>query len=672
MFIDNWCEITSDTWVLQTVTGFQMDLDTIPCQNFVPKPILFNSIENDKISSEIDSFVNKGIIEEVCTIEYGQFYSNVFIRPKKDGTVRVILNLKQFNEHVNKVHFKMETLKSAIANIQPGDYFASIDLKDAYFSVLVHPNYRKYLRFIWNGKHYQFRTLPQGLSCSPRAFTKLLKPVYASLRSMGHSIIPYIDDSLLKAQTIELCTENIHDTTRLMDKMGFTIHPNKSVLEPVQIIEFLGFILNSITMRVNVTPERIKLLNELCIEFLKRDKISIREFAMLIGKMVASEPGVQYAPLYYKDLEHEKDGFVKLHRGNYDAIISFSNKSAQLIRSWIPYSETAFKPIIREEPSVILYSDSSKTGWGGVNVTHDTSTNGLWSDDEKLDHINILELKAALLTIKSLASDLQNSHIRIFMDNTTGISYINKFGGKMFLLHQLAKEIWQWAKDRQLWISAAHIAGHDNCEADELSRNFNDDKEWMLNPIYFKSVRTVMGKIDIDLFASRINCQVPQYVSYMPDSQAVAIDAFTLTWNENSKMYYLFPPFSIISRCIQKIVMDKVDSAILVAPLWPTQVWFSELLKQICGQSYILPGHKTLVMPSDRTKVHPIQKLKLGVFLLSGKVSKVNSYQMRLSTSYYNRGDNQQLNNMGRISENGCHFVIGRKLISLEHLPQKY
>ncbi len=64
--------------------------------------------------------------------------------------------------------------------------------------------------------------------------------------------------------------------------------------------------------------------------------------------MVASEPGVQYAPLYYKDLEHEKDGFVKLHRGNYDAIIYFSNKSDQLIRSWIPYSETAFKPIIRE------------------------------------------------------------------------------------------------------------------------------------------------------------------------------------------------------------------------------------------------------------------------------------------------------------------------------------
>jgi hypothetical protein len=143
------------------------------------------------------------------------------MRPKKDGSVRIILNLKAFNDHVTKCHFKMETLKSAIANIQPRDYFASIDLKDAYFSVPIHVEHRKYLRFIWQNKHYHFITLPQGLACSPRVFTKLLKRVYAFLRKKGYSNKPYIDDSLLKAKTYHSCEQNVLETINIMDNLGF-------------------------------------------------------------------------------------------------------------------------------------------------------------------------------------------------------------------------------------------------------------------------------------------------------------------------------------------------------------------------------------------------------------------------------------------------------------------
>ena len=41
----------------------------------------------------------------------GEFISRIFIRPKKDNRVRVILNLKKFNVSVENFHFKMETLK---------------------------------------------------------------------------------------------------------------------------------------------------------------------------------------------------------------------------------------------------------------------------------------------------------------------------------------------------------------------------------------------------------------------------------------------------------------------------------------------------------------------------------------------------------------------------------
>jgi hypothetical protein len=458
----------------------------------------------------------------------------------------------------------------------------------------------------------------------------------------------------------------------MMDKLGFTVHPLKSVFKPVQVIVFLGFVLNSLSMLVTVTPERIHSIIELCEDLLKTNYIILRDFARLIGKMVACEPGMQYAPLFYKDLEHARDNLLKSFKGNYDAKIALSESSKQIIHDWTKYSTAAFKPIIREDPSITLFSDSSQTGWGGVNVTTDTNTQGFWSEQERNEHINVLELTAAKFTIKSLAVTERNSHIRIYMDNTVAISYINKFGGKMHTLHCIAKDIWLWAKERNIWISAAHVPGVDNTVADALSRCTNDDMEWMLNKQYFQSLQEIVGNIDIDLFASRLNHQVPQYVSFTPDSQAAAVDAFTLNWDMSNRTYYLFPPFSMISRCVQKIVQDQVETAVLIAPLWPTQIWFSEALHLICAQSYILPLRRVLSLPQDSTKIHPVKKLKLGAFILSGRISKIEAYQTQLSTSSSSHGNNLLLSNMGHISESGCCFVSNHKMISFNHLPLRF
>ena len=64
-------------------------------------------------------------------------YQTSFCRPKKDGSVRIILNLKKLNESMDYQHFKMETLNHALQLMTQGCYMASIDLKDAYYSIPV-------------------------------------------------------------------------------------------------------------------------------------------------------------------------------------------------------------------------------------------------------------------------------------------------------------------------------------------------------------------------------------------------------------------------------------------------------------------------------------------------------------------------------------------------------
>ena len=106
---------------------------------------------------------------------------------KKDGTHRMILNLKNRNQHANKIHFKRDTLNTIIKLVDKDCFMASIDLKDAYYSVPIAAPYRKYLRFSWRGSLYQFTCLPNGLSCGPGKFIKLLKPALSDdLHLKGH------------------------------------------------------------------------------------------------------------------------------------------------------------------------------------------------------------------------------------------------------------------------------------------------------------------------------------------------------------------------------------------------------------------------------------------------------------------------------------------------------
>lgn len=142
-------------------------------------------------------FINCGIVED-CSNSIGDkgFYSNIFPVIKGDGSARVILNLKELNEYITFAHLKMETIRDVLQLISLSCYFMTIVFKHAYFSVYVTPEHRKWLRFLWKNNHFQFTSLPQGLSSAPRLFTKLLKPALTYLRKLGMLVSCYIDDCI--------------------------------------------------------------------------------------------------------------------------------------------------------------------------------------------------------------------------------------------------------------------------------------------------------------------------------------------------------------------------------------------------------------------------------------------------------------------------------------------
>ena len=640
-----------------------MEVAKIPSQQIVPKPLRFNKFEQEKIDIEIEIFLRKGIVEFVEeTHEISdEFISNIFIRPKKDGRVRVILTLKQFNEEfMDKQHFKMETLKTAIESMRQDCFFGSVDLADAYYSIPIFKTHRKYFRFFHKGQKFQFTVLVMGLTSSPRIFTKILKPVFAHLRAHGHISTAYIDDSCLLGLTFKDCFNNIRDTVSIMDELGFTINVGKSVLQPCKCIEFLGFLLCSESMTVRLTEKRCQNILKLCNELRNKKRTTIRFFAKVIGKLVASEPGVEYAMLFVKPLEMIKERELKIHKGNFDSFMKVPLIVYTTLDWWIENLPYCFKKVSHGNPQLVLYSDSSNLGWGAYNKTMDIKTGGDWSIQEQTLHINVLELKACKLALFTFCKNEHNIHVQIFLDNSTSVSYINKLGGKKPELNDIARSIWLWCIDRNIHLTAAHVAGSLNVEADEMSRKKgNDDLEWSLDESVFNKLKNRHPNLEIDLFASRLNHKLPCYVSRFPEPDAWAVDAFSLIWSNNS--FYIFPPFSLIPRILQKLEEDRTTDVFLVAPIWTTQIWWPCLIRLICGQCYLLPRPQNILRLAHKQGIiYPLNRMKLAAFHISGDFSRVTGYQKRLRRSSLNRGDKVLKNSTTHILSHGLSSVEGK------------
>ena len=228
----------------------------------------------------------------------------------------------------------------------------------------------------------------------------------------------------------------------MFTKLGFHIHPEKSVFIPSQKLTFLGFVLDSIAMTVMLTEEKVQRILSICASLLKTQMPTIRQVAEVIGILVSNFPGAQYGPLHYRHLERDKY-LALVASGDYGGEMQLSPPALAELQCWRDNAQTLKRDIQHAHPRTSAQSDASTLGWGAVFGTQ--KTGGRWTPSEAEYHTNILELLAAFFAVKCFCSHMNNCHIQIQIDNTTALASINNMGGsKSKELYQLAVEIWEW------------------------------------------------------------------------------------------------------------------------------------------------------------------------------------------------------------------------------------
>ena len=636
---------------------------------------MFNGIKPTKvpksnqglIQKEIVSLLQKNVIENVPQSQmYEGFYSTLFLVPKKNGEMRPVVNLKPLNRYLRKQHFKMETMTKVLNLVEIGDWAVTLDLKDAYHHIMIHKSHRKFLRFYFQGVAYQFRALCFGPSTAPRTYVKISSVVVAHLRKLGLRLSSYLDDWLILNKVQDLLLRDINTALNLLSQLGWIVNKEKSQLVPCQLVIYLGSQFDLQKGLVFPTQERINKL-KLAVQKILKGNITARDYMVLLGLIASCLEMIPNARLYMRPIQLH----LLKHWNPTSLPMSFSIKvTPQLVHhlNWWSLDQNIAKgkSLSKTSYPMILTTDASATwGWGGH--LNNLNCQGQWSPQEKTLHINCLEMKAVFLCMKQFLTQLQNQNVMIRSDNTTVCQYINRQGGtKSVQLCQLTIELWELALKYKISMKAVHILGINNARADALSRYRIIPSEWSLNNSVVWKIFNLWGQPQIDLFATWENKKTPIFCAWQAHPKAFAMDALSIVWQ--NMFVYAFPPVQLIPRILTHFQQFQC-TMILIAPLWPKQLWYPILLNLSVACPIKLPLQRDLLTQCKGRVSHPEpEALQLTAWLLSTEVSQQRVFQKSLEIYLPNPGERVHKGTTSQNLDNSVAGVINRRLIPIKHL----
>ena len=241
----------------------------------------------------------------------------------------------------------------------------------------------------------------------------------------------YLDDTLVMAQTRESLKEHLSQMASVLQSLGFTLNQQKCVWEPTRRIEFLGCIVDSETQMISLPGDKLSKIWKECRSMSSKDRVTGHQLTQIIGLLSSAIPAILPAPLHYRALQRLRYQAVQQSQGNYESAIHLSTEAQRDLHWWIhdvPHYNG--RPIPAPTADLVITSDASKTGWGAT--CQEIHTGGPWGAQERAEHINLLELKAAFLALQTFASHRSGLHILLLIDNITAIAYVNHKGGTQF------------------------------------------------------------------------------------------------------------------------------------------------------------------------------------------------------------------------------------------------
>ena len=391
--MEGWKRITNDPYVLSIVAkGYRLRFTSPPLLRQTPWEIRSPQDPQEILGmrEQITLMLQKNAITELPPDSPG-FYSNVFLVREASGGWHPVHRSKNLNAHIHAPHFRMFTTSSVLSSVEKGDYAFKIDLQDAYLHVPIHPSSRRYLRFAFENRVYQFQVLPLGLNTAPQLFTRLGHTVTAYLHRQGVSVIPYRDDWLVHHPDRQILLQHQALLIDTLDLVVFILNRKKSELDLTQDLQDLLGIHLRLDLGRALLPESKAGEIVACVRHLSSLKVlNYSQVSHLMGSLNWASGLIPLGRLYLRPLQGHFHSLCLTNRftppRQSDPVVL-----ANLLRQWLDphFLTSGIRPF---QADYTILTDASSQGWGAH--MGDSKISGIWTCIDRKLHINCLELKA--------------------------------------------------------------------------------------------------------------------------------------------------------------------------------------------------------------------------------------------------------------------------------------
>jgi hypothetical protein len=543
------------------------------------------------VDAELERLVKEGAVRPATEDEV-EVVSPLGVVPKKNGKSRLIVDMRYLNAHLETPpKFRLEDLGTLAPMVKANDLFMTLDLESGYHHVEMDREAQRYLGVRWRGVLYVYTVLPFGLSLSPWAFTKLLRPVVERLRRNTRCLL-YLDDMILLARGPAEAVRVRRRALRLLRRLGLFVNFAKSSLEPSPRCEFLGLLVSSRPRPSFVVPRdklrdlRRAVARTLATADTNGGMVRARALARLAGTCAALSRALMPTRLMLREVHR----CIRSARA-YDDLVALTGQARQDLHWWARAASTwNGRAMLPAAVQAELGTDASDTGWGAVADGEEAA--GWWSPEEARASINARELWAVGLGLRALRHRLRNKVVRVKTDSFTTAAYLNNLGGRFETLDRVARSVLETAWSLGVTLRAEWLPGVDNTEPDRLSR-LSVAEEWTVARSVFRALDGVFGPHTVDRFASRANAQLPRYDSRLADPSAEATDALSVDWRADNN--WVAPPFRLLGPTLLHIKRTRAWATV-VAPVWRAAPWFA-LLRRMEVRSVPLPSRQAVFRP---------------------------------------------------------------------------
>ena len=415
-----WQAAGAESWVVTVLRdGYRVpfaDSPPLSCTTVSFPTYRAGSPRAQALRQEVEAMLAKGALE--IALDPGpDFYSRLFLVEKASGGWRPVIDLSHLNEFVQLTPFKMETVASVLLSVREGDFLASLDLKDVYFQVPIHPSSRKLLRFTSKGTVYQLRALFRTVDRSPGLYQGL--PSRVGVGSLARD-----STSSVRGRLVGSCLLGVGSQAggpvpalalshpRDCDKREVGSCPLADCEIPWHDHRYRG-------QQGFPSLARVEKFLTVAERFCSMASPLAQLWQVVLGHLASLEQLVPHGCLRMRSLQWHLKAHWSPKTDLPSPLVPLLQEARRDLSWWMVKDHLLTGVRFgTPAPDLHLYSDASCSGWGAHLL--DQRVSGVWSDQEKLLHINLLEMKALFLALQSVREDVIGHHVSVMYDNLTG------------------------------------------------------------------------------------------------------------------------------------------------------------------------------------------------------------------------------------------------------------